>query len=130
MASNTAARRIFHSQRGVVQTSGNSTTTLDSYTLLANSSVSVEVTINARNAQTALTNKAAMFKYVAAAGRAAGSTVLISPSPVAVFPDIIDATLAGIAFTIDVDTNDIRLRATGLVGFDIHWTYEWRILVN
>lgn len=119
------AQNIYTTKRGTVITTDATTTTLDTYTVPANSIVGTEIIVVAKDGS----NNAGVFKTVASATRS-GAGASIVGSAIAVITPILSVTLATATLTIDVSGNDVRIRATGVTATTIEWMYQWSILNN
>lgn len=118
------AARIFDKKRGVLQTSGAVTTTLD-IAVPNNQSVGFIAKIIAK--ETTL-HIGAMFHQIGSISNNAGTVTL--DGTVSSLVSIVNAGLAGTAIAFTANSTNLRMTVTGVILLGIDFEYEIELIYN
>lgn len=120
-------QKTYQKIHGGVETTDATVTTLTSYTVSANSVGEVEFRLTARDnvsGEILQGRKVVKFKRVS-------GTLSIVSSVIDLITTTIDGTnMLTASWTLDVSSDDIRVRVTGVVGRTIHWQGIGEIILN
>jgi hypothetical protein len=108
------------------QTSGTTTTTIATFSIPATATCIAQASVIGRDAS----GNSVITRQLVAAKRQGGGAGALVGSVVQLVSTLTDIALTGTTVTMDVNGNDIRVRATGILGSTIDWETDLEVQLS